>query len=229
MKFEVITLFPGFFTSALDQSILKKAQSRALVDIHIHDLRPFGLGPHKVCDDVPYGGGGGMLMCVEPLVKALENIPQVSKKRIILLTPQGEKLTQKKLKTLSEYDQLIIVCGRYHGVDERFKAYIDEEISIGDYVINGGETASLVLIEGVTRLIPEVLGNEESLREETFEHDLLSFPQYTRPPVFAGQKVPDILVSGDHKAISQWRKKKALQITQEKRPDLLDGLDYEQD
>ncbi|MBI2608405.1 MAG: tRNA (guanosine(37)-N1)-methyltransferase TrmD [Deltaproteobacteria bacterium] len=229
MKFEVITLFPGFFTSALDQSILKKAQNKALIEIYIHDLRPFGLGPHKVCDDVPYGGGGGMLMCVEPLVKALESIPKVPQKRIILLTPQGEKLTQKKLKVLSEYDQLIIVCGRYHGVDERFKAYIDEEISIGDYVINGGETASLVLIEGVTRLIPGVLGHEGSLTQETFEHDLLGYPQYTRPPVFAGQKVPGILVSGDHKAISQWRKKKALHITRKKRPDLLDELDHEQD
>ena len=222
MKFEVISLFPGYFHSVLQESLLSRAIKAGLVSVALHDLRPCGLGKHLVCDDIPYGGGGGMLLRIEPLVTCLESVSRVDKSRCILLSPQGKTLTQKKLNELREYHQLILVCGRYEGIDERFREkYIDEEISIGDYILNGGEAAAAVLIEGVARLIPGVVGNIKSLEDESFEQGLLQYPQYTRPPIFAGQKVPDILMSGDHRAISEWRKEKAKEITRIRRPDLL--------
>src|SRR3989338_25422 len=222
MKFEVISLFPGYFHSVLQESLLSRAIKAGLVSVALHDLRPCGLGKHLVCDDIPYGGGGGMLLRIEPLVTCLESVSRVDKSRCILLSPQGKTLTQKKLNELREYHQLILVCGRYEGIDERFREkYIDEEISIGDYILNGGEAAAAVLIEGGARLIPGGGGNIKSLEDESFEQDLLQYPQYTRPPIFAGQKVPDILMSGDHRAISEWRKEKAKEITRIRRPDLL--------
>ena len=222
MKFEVISLFPGYFHSVLGESLLAKALSLRLVHVQLHDLREHGLGKHLVCDGIPYGGGGGMLLRLEPLVRCLENISRVGKSRVILLSPQGQTLTQKKLHELTKYDQLVLVCGRYEGVDERFREnYVDEEISIGDYILNGGEAAAAVLIEGVSRLTPGVVGNLKSLENESFEQGLLKYPQYTRPVVFAGQKVPNILLSGDHKAICEWRKDKAQTRTEERRPDLL--------
>ncbi len=211
MKFDIITLFPEFFNSVFDCSILKKAQEKKLISIGVHNLRQFGIGKHLSCDDTPYGGGSGMVLKIEPLVAALSQVGKKSKSQVVLLSPNGEKLTQKKLYELTKWDQLILVCGRYEGIDDRFRQrYVDQEISIGDYVLNGGETASLVLIEGVSRLIPGVIGSAESLTQE--------YPQYTRPQVFSGQKVPDILLSGDHKAITQWRERKVRERARVKKP-----------
>ncbi|MBI2027751.1 MAG: tRNA (guanosine(37)-N1)-methyltransferase TrmD [Deltaproteobacteria bacterium] len=225
MQFDVITLFPQFFESPLKQSLLNRAIECGLVEIKLHHLRDHGVGRHKVCDDVPYGGGGGMVLKPEPLSQAVESIlhaesPQPS--MTILLSPQGAVLNQQKVKKLSELQRVILVCGRYEGVDERFRElYVDEEISVGDYILSGGEAAALILIEAVARLVPGVVGNPESLCDESFEDDTLQYPHYTRPLVFSGQKVPDILRSGDHKQIKLWRKKQAYDRTRTRRPDLL--------
>ena len=233
MQIDVITLFPQFFESPLKQSLLKKAQENNLVEINIHDLRVYGVGRNKVCDDVPYGGGGGMVLKPEPLSRSVEKVLKKNgsiKTKTILLSPQGSVLNQKKLMELSHLEHVILVCGRYEGVDERFRElYVDEEISVGDYIVSGGEAASLILIEGMTRLVPGVVGNPESLCGESFEDDVLQYPQYTRPLIFSGQKVPDILRSGDHHHIKMWRQKQAFDRTKVRRPDLLKrrGKNYE--
>lgn len=224
-RFDILTLFPSLFDSPFSFSILKKAQERGLLSLHVHDIRKFTKDKHKTADDVPYGGGPGMVMKPESIVDCLESVAQSGKKiRRIYFSPQGRPLHQSQLEEYLSYDQLILLCGRYEGVDERvIEHFIDEEVSIGDYVLTGGEFPAMVFVDAVARLIPGVVGAEESLQEESFsgQAPLLEYPQYTRPPEFRGHKVPDILLSGDHKKIEAWRREQAMLRTRRKRPDLL--------
>jgi len=223
MRFDIITIFPKIFDSWVSESIVKKAIDKGLIQIITHDIREHALQPHRSVDDTPYGGGAGMVMRPEPIVECVESIPLNGRCRRILLTPQGEPLKQPKVKKLAEFDQIMLICGRYEGVDERARKIIaDEEISLGDYVTAGGEMPAVILMEAVLRLIPGVIGNNRSLEEESFEGDLLEYPQYTRPEVFRGEKVPDILLSGHHAEIANWRRQKAIERTKERRPDLVD-------
>jgi tRNA (guanine37-N1)-methyltransferase len=222
LRFDVITIFPGMFASVLDESIIKRAQQKKKVSIKVHDLRDYTQDKHKKVDDRPFGGGPGMVMTPQPVFDAVKKIKSRRRAVVILTCPTGKPLTQKLAKKLTKHKNLIIVCGRYEGVDDRVRQHIvDESISIGDYVLTGGELPAMVLIDCLTRLVPGVLGKEESLAEESFENGLLDFPQYTRPANFRGIKVPDVLLSGNHVQIQQWRKKQAMAITKENRPDLL--------
>jgi len=223
MRIDILTLFPSMFENILNESILKRAQVKGLASIEIHNLRDWTSDAHKTADDKPFGGGPGMVMKVEPVYMALEELGLIDKKgsMVILLTPQGKKLEQKSVKKLAKYDRLALICGHYEGVDERIRSFADEEISIGDYVLTCGELPALVLIDSVVRLIPGVLGDNESLKCESFENRLLEYPQYTRPADFQGMKVPDILLSGNHKKIEEWRTKEATKRTSERRPDLI--------
>jgi tRNA (guanine37-N1)-methyltransferase len=222
VQFDIITLFPGMFDSPLQESILKKAQQNGLIRISIHDLREYTNDKHRTADDSPYGGGPGMVMKVEPIVKAIEKIRSSNEyARTILLTPQGGLFNQTAAQRFSTYAQILIVCGRYEGVDERVLQFVDEEVSIGDYVLTGGEIPALVIIDAVARLVPEVVGDRSSVEDDTFSNWLLKYPQYTRPSSFKGLEVPDVLMSGDHKKIKNWRSTEALKKTLERRPDLL--------
>ncbi len=224
MRYDILTLFPEFFESPFSFGILKKAQEKNLIAVNTHDIREYSDDKHKTVDDTPYGGGGGMLMKVGPVGSAIQDVKAKDCKSIVLLTtPDGEKFSDKTARELADYDQIIIVCGRYEGVDERIRnIYIDREISIGDYVLSGGENAASVIVESVSRFIPGVLGNETSPENDSFRQNLLEYPQYTRPEEFAGEKVPDILLSGNHAEIDEWRKKESIKKTFIKRPDLLD-------
>ena len=212
------------FVSPLDFSLLKKAQKKKLVKISLHDIRDWADDKHRMTDDAPYGGGCGMVIKVEPVEKALAELRKKRKTKptVILMTPQGEVFNQKIAEELSAKKRIIIICGRYEGVDERIREHlVDREISIGDYILTGGEMAAMVLIDAVSRLIPDVLGNPQSAESESFSHDLLEYPQYTRPAQYKGWKVPDVLLSGHHADIEQWRKTEALKKTYRRRPDLL--------
>jgi tRNA (guanine37-N1)-methyltransferase len=219
----VLTLFPEFFTGPLQASLTGKAIERGLFDVDLVDIRSFATDRHRTCDDLPYGGGAGMVMKPEPLVAALEHSrEQLPDAPRILLTPQGEPFSQSIARDLREAPGLILTCGRYEGVDERVrKHWIDREISIGDYVLTGGEVAAMVVIDAVTRLLPGVLGNQDSVDEESFSTPLLEYPHYTRPRSFRGHDVPEILLSGDHQAIANWRREQSLERTRARRPDLL--------
>lgn len=222
LNFTVITIFPHMLDSALGHSILKIAQEKKLINVEQVDLRQFTTDRHHVTDDYPYGGGQGMVMKPEPLVAAIEATRQKHPTaRIVLLTPQGRALTQQVAQQLATEQAIALICGRYEGIDERVKAFIDDEISVGDYTLSGGEPAANVVIDAVTRLIPGVLGNENSPLDESFSHGLLEYPQYTRPEDFRGMKVPDVLLSGDHQRIKQWRHEKSVELTLARRPDLL--------
>ena len=223
MNFDLITIFPGMFDSPLDESIIKKAREKGLVTISVHDLRDYAEGRHRVTDDYPYGGGEGMVMKADPIIKAIKAVKEKRKEaKTVLLTPQGEMLNQALIKELSQEKSLIIICGRYEGVDERIRLhYVDKEISIGDYVLTGGELPAMVLIDAVARLIPGVVGNEDSVKNDSFYSCLLDYPQYTRPPEIEGKTVPEVLLSGDHEKIRVWRRREALKQTLKKRPDLL--------
>lgn len=207
MTFDIITLFPNMFSGPFDQSIIKRAQDKKLVEINYHDLREFAVDERGTVDDRPYGGGVGMVLMVEPIFKALEKIKS---KKVILLDPRGEKFTQQKAREFSKLEQITLICGRYEGVDERVREnLVDESISIGDYVLTGGEIPSMVIIDAVTRLIPGVLEKEDATKFESFsEKNSLEHPQYTRPEEFNGWKVPEILLSGNHGKIDEWRKAK---------------------
>ncbi len=226
LSVEVLTLFPRMVAAPLAESILGKAQEKGLLRARVTDIRDFAEGRHHVTDDAPYGGGAGMVMKPEPLVAAIEaaraRTPQA---RVILLSPQGARFDQKKAAELARLPELIFVCGRYEGVDERILGFIDEELSLGDFVLTGGELAALAVIDSVARLVPGVLGNDESAVHETFALDLLEGPHYTRPPEFRGLKVPDALLSGDHARIARWRRQQALLRTRARRPDLFGKLD----
>ena len=211
MRIDIITIFPSLFDSFLSESLLKKAHDKKIISFHIHNLRDFTTDKHKTVDDRPYGGGAGMLLKIEPLARALASIRKTKKSRVILLSPAGTQFTQQKAVLYSKkYNHLIFICGRYEGVDARIKKHIDEELSIGPYVLNGGEVAAMAVIESVFRLLPGALGNKESLTEESHAHKGFSeYPQYTRPEVFHRQKVPHVLLGGDHKKIAEWRLKKS--------------------
>ena len=223
MQFHVITLFPEMF-AALDAGLLGRAQKQGLIAIRTHNLRDYGLGNYRQVDDTPYGGGSGMLMRLEPLASAVDSViaerPGLLR---ILMTPQGELLDQALVRELAQCQPgLLLIAGRYEGVDERFRAMADRELSIGDYVLSGGELAAMVVIEAVARLVPGVLGNPESLAEESFATGgLLEYPQYTRPEEFRGMRVPEVLLSGDHGKIRAWREGEARKRTARRRPDLL--------
>jgi len=223
IKFDILTIFPEMFSSPLNFSLIKKAQEKDLLKIFLYDIRNWAQDKHKMTDDAPYGGGCGMVMKVEPVEKALTAITsREPESHVILMTPQGEPLTQKIVAELSGQKQLIIICGRYEGVDERIRAnLVDREISIGDYILTGGELSALVLIDAVSRLIPGVLGNAQSADNESFSHDLLEYPQYTRPATYKGWSVPDVLISGNHAEIELWRKRESIRRTYKRRPDLL--------
>ncbi|MFQ5680717.1 MAG: tRNA (guanosine(37)-N1)-methyltransferase TrmD [Candidatus Omnitrophota bacterium] len=234
MRIDVITIFPGMFASVLGESIIKRAQEKGLVKIAAHNLRNNSRDKHKKVDDRPYGGGPGMVMCPGPIFRAVEMLRRKinvagrsgagkrQNTRVILLTPQGKTLTQGIVRRLAKYRHIILICGRYEGVDERVSKYlVNEELSIGDYVLSGGELAAMVVIDCVVRLIPGVLGKLESRTVETFEQNMVEYPQYTRPEVFKGRRVPVVLLSGDHRRIEQWRREQSLKATCQKRPDLL--------
>ncbi len=225
MRYDILTIFPEFFESPFSFGILKKAQEKGLLDIQTHDIREHTEDKHKTVDDTPYGGGGGMLMKIAPLASAIEDIKSTSRKSLVVLTtPDGEKFSDKMARELAEYEQIIIVCGRYEGVDERIRElYVDREISIGDYVLSGGENAASVIVESVSRFIPGVLGNALSPENDSFNQGLLEYPQYTRPEEFKGSKVPDVLLSGNHGEIDEWRRKESIKRTFKKRPDMLDN------
>jgi len=222
LSVEVLTLFPRMVKAPLEESILGKAQQAGLVRVTVTDIREYAEGRHRVTDDVPYGGGAGMVMKPEPLVAAIEDAKKREPSgRVVLLSPQGRRFTQAIAQEYAARP-LILVCGRYEGVDERVLRWIDEELSLGDFVLTGGEVAALAVVEAVARLEPGVLGNADSPRHESFgAAGLLEGPQYTRPAEFRGLKVPDVLLSGDHARIAQWRHEQALSRTRERRPDLL--------
>jgi tRNA (guanine37-N1)-methyltransferase len=222
----VLTLFPRMVAGPLSESLLGKAQEKGLLRLRVVDIRDFAQGKHRVTDDVPYGGGAGMVMKPEPLVSAIEAARAASPgAHVVLLTPQGARFDQRKAEELAGRERLVLVCGRYEGVDERVLSYVDEELSLGDFILQGGEVGALAVIEAVARLIPGVVGNEESIRSESFGGEmLLEGPQYTRPPEFRGKAVPEVLSSGDHARIERWRRRQALLRTRERRPDLFDKL-----
>jgi len=225
MRIDIITIFPDMFKPVLNESIIKRAQAKGCIDIRLHDLRDYALNKHRKVDDRPFGGGSGMVLNPEPIFNAVEKIRRESRLRgtkVILMTPQGETLHQSFAKRLARLRHIILICGHYEGIDERVRMKLaDEEISVGDYVLTGGELPAMVLIDCITRLIPGVLGDKNSLNFESFEGNLLEYPHYTRPADFRGMKVPPVLLSGDHKKIETWRKRQAAGRTRKKRPDLI--------
>lgn len=228
MKIHVITAFPNLLNGPLDESIIKRAREKQLVEIYIHDLRQYSTDKHHRIDDYPYGGGPGMILKSEPIFSCIESVLsdyQSDKPNLIFLTPQGQRYTQAKANALSEKEQLILLCGHYKGVDERVRDYWKmEEISIGDYVLTGGELPALVIIDSVVRLIPGVISDIDSAKTDSFYQNILDCPYYTRPDVFRGMAVPEILLSGHHAEIEKWRRNEALKRTLKVRPDLIDNV-----
>lgn len=223
-RFDILTIFPSIINAYLGESILKRAVLNGLLDVKVHDLRDYTTDRHRTVDDSPYGGGAGMVMKVEPMYNAIKAISSDGQeRRRILLSPQGRTYNQALAEELAaENKRLLLVCGRYEGIDERVReSLIDEEISVGDYVMTGGELASLVIIDSIARLCPGVLGDDESSKEESFSWGILDYPHYTRPPEFMGKAVPEVLLSGNHARIAEWRRMQALKRTMANRPDLL--------
>jgi tRNA (guanine37-N1)-methyltransferase len=230
MRFDIITIFPDFFREAFDYGIIRRARASGLVEINAHDLRQWTHDKHRQVDDRPFGGGDGMVLKPEPLFEAVESLTGANvrgsfdkRTRVVLLSPQGRVLTQSVAQELAtEAERIVLICGRYEGVDERVaEALVTDEISIGDYVLSGGEPAAIVLVDAVTRLIPGALGSETSAVNESFSEGLLDYPHYTRPPDFRGMKVPEVLLSGNHQEIARWREERARLKTERNRPDLL--------
>lgn len=230
-RFDILTLFPEALRPFLQASLLGKAAEKGLVEFVLHQLRDWAHDKHRRVDDVLYGGGDGMVMKPEPLAAAIESIRKDYKKgRVIYLSPQGRRLDQALVRELSGYEEILLVCGRYEGVDERIlEGWIDEEVSLGDFVLCGGELPALALVEAVTRLQPGVVGKEASIEKESFADGLLEYPHYTRPPEFQGRQVPEILLNGNHAEIDSWRRRQALRRTYEKRPDLLDKIELSEE
>ena len=221
MEIDVLTLFPRIFEGPLEESILKRAQESGRVQIRVHNLRDYTHDKHRVVDDRPYGGGPGMLMKPEPIFEAVEKL-QRPDSRVVLMTPQGAPFTQQRAQQFAQQPHLIVICGHYEGVDERVRqALVHDEISIGDYVLTNGAIAAAVVVDAVVRLVPGVLGHEDSAADDSFASGMIEGPQYTRPPEFRGMKVPEILLGGDHGAVAKWRAEQARSRTKERRPDLL--------
>ena len=221
MIISILTLFPEFFSSPLNTSIIKRAREKNIVEFNIIDIRSFCEDKHKTADDRPYGGGPGMILKPEPLYKSIKKAKELKKGKVIYLSPKGTIYNQSIAQQLKKIDHIILLCGHYEGIDERIrKHFVDMEISVGDYILTGGEVAALVIIDTVVRLLPDVLGNKDSINQESFVNGLLDYPHYTRPYNFMGYKVPDILLSGNHKKIAEWRLKKSIEETRKKRPDL---------
>ena len=224
MHFDVFTLFPDMFQGPFTESILKRAQERGLLSIALHNIRDVATDKHHIVDDYPYGGGAGMVMKPEPIFAAIEAVYESGP--IILLTPQGRLFNQQIARTLAQEQRVTLLCGHYEGIDERVRQHlVTDEISIGDYVLTGGELAAMVVVDAVSRLIPGVLGADASIQEESHSGNLLEYPHYTRPPEFRGWRVPDILLTGHHAQIARWRRKESLRRTRERRPDLFARLD----
>jgi tRNA (guanine37-N1)-methyltransferase len=229
MRFDVLTLFPEIFDAVMKESIIGKAQENSVIEINAINIRDFSKNKHKKTDDYPYGGGVGMVMTPQPIYDAyLSIVKELSyKPKVIYLSPQGKVLNQKKVMELSKEKHLVLLCGHYEGIDERIiEEIVDEEISIGDYVLTGGEIPAMVLIDSVSRLVPDVLPSEDAYKNESHYSGLLEYPQYTRPYEFMGRKVPDILLSGHHAKIEEWRKEQSLKRTLEKRPDLIKNVEF---
>ena len=229
LKIDIITIFPKIFDNITEFGIIKEAFKKNICRLNIYNLRDFSDYKQGKVDDRPYGGGPGMVLMPEPIdnaitfIKKRNKIKNKERQKVVLLSPSGEKLNQNRLKYMSGLENIILICGRYEGIDERVMEYlVDFEISIGDYVLSGGEIPAMVIVDGAIRLLPGVVGKEESLKSESFEKNLLDYPQYTRPPVFKGMAVPEILLSGNHKDIEKWRKEKSMEMTRTRRPDLFD-------
>jgi tRNA (guanine37-N1)-methyltransferase len=233
MRFDVVTIFPAMIQQALGAGIVGRAIDRQVLNVVVHDLRDFTTDRHRVVDDVPYGGGPGMVLKPEPLMRALDAIGAADAARptVLLTSPQGTRLTQRVVERFSRLPRIVLLCGRYEGIDERVRSRVDEEVSIGDYVVSGGELPALVIIDAVARLVPGVVGDEQSVAEDSFSRGLLDFPQYTRPAEIAvgtvAMKVPDVLLSGNHAEIRRWRKREALARTLVRRPDLLEHAELD--
>jgi tRNA (guanine37-N1)-methyltransferase len=223
MRFDIVTIFPAMIEQAVAAGIVGRAIDRGTLSVTVHDLRAFTTDRHRVVDDVPYGGGPGMVLKPEPICRALDAIEHDGGGRplVVLTSPQGIRFSQAVAERLAAASRLVVICGRYEGVDERVRSRVHEEISIGDYVLSGGELAALVIVDAVARLVPGVVGDEQSVAEDSFSRGLLDFPHYTRPAEWNGAKVPDVLLSGNHAAIRRWRKREALARTYARRPDLL--------
>ena len=224
-NFDVISLYPKAFESLNNMGVISRAIKNNLINVNLHDLRLFGEGNYKQVDDEPYGGGSGMVLKPGPIYQAHESINKLPKSLTLLMTPQGKVLKQKDFVRWLDYEQLIFICGQYEGFDERVRCLADEEISVGDFVLSGGELPAILIINGLTRLLPGTLGDPLSLAQESHNTDLLEYPQYTRPPVFRGMKVPDVLLSGNHKEIISWRKDQMIKRTIDRRNDLI-SRDY---
>lgn len=221
LEIDILTIFPGMFAAVLEESIIKRAQAKKKIKINVHDLRKFTLDKHKKVDDRPCGGGAGMVMMAQPVFDGVEKVKKHKEAEIILLCPQGKVFNQKTAKQLSKEKQLILICPHYEGIDERIREHLATmDLSIGDYVLTGGELPAMVVVDTVTRLLPGVLGNEESIVKESFTDGLLEYPHYTRPAEIRGLRVPEILLSGNHKKIEQWRCEQSIKRTKRKRPDL---------
>lgn len=226
IRFDILSIFPEMFASPLHCSILKRARERGLVEIHLHNIRDYAEDKHKMTDDAPYGGGGGMVMKVEPIDRALASIlPEKEGILTVLLTPQGETFSQKMAEELSLRSRIVLICGHYEGVDERVRDHlVDKEVSMGDYILTGGELSAMIMIDAISRLVPGVLGNNESASSDSFSMGLLEYPHYTRPSDYRGWPVPEVLLSGNHREILAWRRKESLRRTYVRRPDLLEKI-----
>ncbi|WP_392535866.1 tRNA (guanosine(37)-N1)-methyltransferase TrmD [Nostoc sp. C117] len=224
MRFDIVTLFPDCFHSVLSSGLLGKALAKQIAEVHLINPRDFTTDKHHKVDDEPYGGGVGMLMKPEPIFAAVESLPILPRREVILMSPQGQTINQPLLRELgTNYDQLVVICGHYEGVDERVLHLVTREVSLGDFILTGGEIPAMALINGVVRLLPGTVAKTESLTAESFEDGLLDYPQYTRPANFRGLKVPEVLLSGNHAAIAKWRYEQQIEKTRDRRPDLLNN------
>ena len=230
MDFHVLTIFPEMFESPFSSGLISKASVKGLIKINCHDIRKYSTDRHKSVDDYPFGGGPGMVLKPEPIFSAVENLQSSNEignnSRIIVMSPQGRMFDKNIARELTRYDELVLICGRYEGIDDRvIQNLADEELSIGNYILNGGELAAMVVIDAVSRLLPGVVGSEQSILEDSLSENLLKYPQYTRPRSFRGFEVPEVLLSGNHKIIEKWRKDKSIEKTNNKRPDLISDKD----